>query len=270
MLSFTATLISVLASTLSIDAFLTVSMARFSPRHSGRIYSHSIHYKGLYSTPLTCLSWQLAALPHKNDSNDITDVASSAIDDNNNIMDDEIRARKKDLLSALESTSLGFSANITSSDRRNILALAEALVVVAKDDCRHFRLQLTEDSSWRFLYGDAPDILGLRGGFFSRLVSIRQEISSDYDNNGSRRQILKVIFEYAPTDDIMALVGRLPFFADADIVNDSLKQSVVLHVARAVAETLAMAKGKQDSWNCSQGVRVLRGRASVLENYFLS
>jgi len=203
-------------------------------------------------------SWRLTAVPPKitiDDDDDgiidaiaiptIRDERYSNKDTNKQEDGKQQQRRKEELLHAITSTKLGFDPNLTPSDRARLSTLADAVVADGinnnnDDDNNHRQnLRLVEGSSWKLLYGDAPDILGLRGGPLSRLVSIRQEVSSlsslsttEDVVGGMRRQTLEVILEYAPSESMMGLIGRLPqfipSFGEFDITQDRLEQSVFL------------------------------------------
>mmetsp|Transcript_33045 Transcript_33045/g.65424 ORF Transcript_33045/g.65424 Transcript_33045/m.65424 type:complete len:281 (+) Transcript_33045:54-896(+) len=108
---------------------------------------------------------------------------------------DGVGTRKEQLLVAVAPTEMGF-AELSADTRALVSALADDVVA----DGPATADMLPPGSAWTLLYASAPDFLGLRGGPFSTLVSIGQQLASD--GRG-----LDVLLEYAPSDAAAGLLG---------------------------------------------------------------
>mmetsp|Transcript_18620 Transcript_18620/g.27605 ORF Transcript_18620/g.27605 Transcript_18620/m.27605 type:complete len:243 (-) Transcript_18620:270-998(-) len=82
------------------------------------------------------------------------------------------------------------------------------------DDLSGYVLPLEKPSEWELLYNTAPDILGIRGGPLSELISIRQEIVDSKE--------LEITLEYKPSQNIVQLTSSFL----SGIQDDRLKQTV--------------------------------------------
>lgn len=87
------------------------------------------------------------------------------------------------------------------------------------DDLSGYVLPLDKPSDWELIYNTAPDILGLRGGPLSELVSIRQQVVDG--------KTLEINLVYKPSKNIVQLTSSFL----SDIQDDRLTQTVQFEYA---------------------------------------
>ena len=175
--------------------------------------------------------WRTPRL-HSSFEDDVSPSDTAADEDYNeseyaNDNDDDINGSvKAELLQAIQSRCekddkavvFGFGdAREDDADKKTIINLAQSL------ETAKYVVPLATPSTWRLLYTNTPDILGLQGGPLSQLVSIQQEISHA-DDEAASMNTLPWVLTYKPNSN--GIIPQLLENVLEDLSQDRLTQKV--------------------------------------------